>query len=67
MGMLRDALIENDIEVSRSDPPAKKLAQALDMMETGIRLKRAVLAHTLKQATEQQLNEALIRWLWSNG
>lgn len=65
--MMRDALTENDVEVSRVYPPAKKLAQALDMMETGIRLKRAALAHTLKQATEQQLDEALSRWLWSNG
>ena len=30
-----DALDEDDLQVSRRDAPAKKLAQALDMMETG--------------------------------
>ncbi len=64
--MLKQSLVEHDLEISQSDSPAKKLAQALSMMETGIRLKRAVLAHTHKQATSQDLDEALIRWLCSD-
>lgn len=65
--MWNDPLVENDLEVSRRDAPATKLAQALDMMETGIRLKRAVLAHSQKQATTQQLDEMMTRWLCSDG
>ena len=65
--MLTDPLLENDIEVSRRDAPTKKLAQALDLMETGIRLKRAVLGHAQKEASSQQLDEALLRWLCSDG
>lgn len=62
-----DALDEDDLQVSRRDAPAKKLAQALDMMETGIRLKRAALAHAHPEATAEELNRAMLRWLCADG
>lgn len=65
--MSQDPLAVNDLEVSRRDPPALKLAQALDMMETGIRLKRAVFASAQKQATSQQLDELMKDWLFADG
>ncbi len=61
--MSSDPLLQHDLEVSQSDPPEKKLAQALDLMESGIRLKRAALAHSQKDATQEQLDEMLKRWL----
>lgn len=64
--MLSDPLAEHDLETSRSQTPATKLAQALDMMEAGLRLKRAALAHAQKDATRQQLDELMKRWLCSS-
>ena len=66
-GVLSDPLRENDVEVSRAQAPAQKLAQALDMMEAGLRLKRAALAHSHQQASAQQLDELMKRWLCSDG
>ena len=62
-----DPFREHDVEVSRRDSPAKKLAQALEMMESGFRLKRAALRHLRKDATSQELEEAMTRWLCSDG
>lgn len=65
--MLGDPLIEDDLRANRGTPPAKKLAQALEMMDMGIRLKRAALQHTQKQATKEQLDEMVNTWLCSEG
>lgn len=51
--MLSDPLAENDL-ASRNETPARKLAQALDLMEAGLRLKRAALAHAQKDATSHR-------------
>jgi len=58
-----DLLLENDIETSRAASPEEKLAQAVELMETGIRLKRAALRHALPEATELEIDGALERWL----
>ncbi len=62
-----DALIADDLETSRQTPPAEKLAQALDMAEAGIQLKRAALRLALPDSTEQDVDAALERWLLADG
>jgi hypothetical protein len=61
-----DPLVEHDVEIARRTPPAQKLAQALELMATGIGLKRAALRHTAPEATEREIDEALVRWLTGN-
>ena len=63
MTSVSDPLVEHDIEVARRDPPAVKLAQAMEMMESGLRLKRAALRHVNKNASDQELDQALLHWL----
>lgn len=58
-----DALTADDLETSRRTPPEEKLAQVFDMADAGIRLKRAALRHALPDATEQDVDAALERWL----
>lgn len=62
-----DPLVAHDLEVSRLEAPEQKLAQALDMMESGLRLKRAAIQHLRKGATSEQVEEALVRWLCAGG
>ena len=66
-GILSDPLVEDDLRSNQATPPATKLAQALEMMEMGIRLKRAALVHTEKHATQEQLDEMMNRWLCADG
>jgi hypothetical protein len=61
-----DALTADDVETSRQTAPAEKLAQALEMAEAGIRLKRAGLRSALPDATEEDVDAALERWLLSD-
>jgi hypothetical protein len=58
-----DPLLENDLEVARRTPPAEKLAQAIELMEAGLRLKREVLKRALPDASESELDVAFERWL----
>ena len=58
-----DVLTADDIETSRTTPPEEKLAQALDLAEAGIRLKRAALRHALPNSSEDDVDIALERWL----
>ncbi len=58
-----DVLTADDVQTSRQTPPAEKLAQALEMAEAGVRLKRAALRHALPALTEQEVDAALERWL----
>jgi hypothetical protein len=61
-----DALQESDIEIARTTPPAEKLRQALQMVETGIRLKRTGLRVRHPSATPEQIEEMVQRWLESD-
>ena len=61
-----DRLLQDDIETSRATSPEQKLAQAIELMETGIRLKRAALRRALPEASETEIDEALERWLTSD-
>ena len=43
--------------------PAEKLAQALELMETGIRLKRAALRNQRPLDSDEEIEKALAEWL----
>ncbi len=62
-----DPLTQHDIALSQQVPPAAKLAQALELMETGIRLKRAALRVLHPEATAGEIDQALERWLLDDG
>lgn len=62
-----DALTADDLETSRRTPPEEKLAQVFDMVDAGIRLKRAALRHASPNAAEQEIDAALERWLMADG
>ena len=62
-----DPLWAHDLEVSRRDSPADKLAQALELMESGIDLKRAALRQLRGSLTEKQLADELTQWLCADG
>ena len=40
---------------------------AFDMVDAGIRLKRAALRHALPNSTEEDVDAALERWLLADG
>ena len=61
-----DPLIQDDIETSRASSPQEKLEQAFELMETGIRLKRAALRQALPTLSEAEVDEALERWLFAD-
>jgi hypothetical protein len=58
-----DPLLENDVQLSQATPPGEKLAQALDLMAAGIRLKRAALRNAEPQASEAEIERAVELWL----
>jgi hypothetical protein len=62
-----DPLLQDDIERSRTTSPEEKLAQALEMMATGIRLKRAALRAAQPGLSEHDLDDQLERWLATDG
>jgi hypothetical protein len=64
---LMDVLTADDVQTSRQTPSAEKLAQALEMAEAGVRLKRAALRHASPASTEQEVDAALERWLLADG
>jgi len=61
-----DALRQRDISASRALSPEEKLGQALELMTAGIELKRANLARSLPDASDQELADALAAWLASD-
>ena len=58
-----DLLSDDDIERARATAPGQKLAQALEMMETGIRLKRAALCLQHPEASVEEIERLLRLWL----
>jgi len=57
--MRMDVLTSDDLETRRRTPPEEKLAQAFEMADAGIRLKRAALRHPAPNATETDVDAAL--------
>jgi hypothetical protein len=62
-----DPLLKDDIHRSQTTDPAEKLAQALEMMATGIRLKRAGLRAAQPGASEREIDAQLRSWLAADG
>jgi hypothetical protein len=62
-----DAMLAGDRELAAQVSPAEKLAQALEMMRAGIRLKRASLRHRFPAASETEIENMLMAWLAQDG
>jgi hypothetical protein len=58
-----DPLVAHDIELSQRTPPAEKLAQGLQLMELGLRLKRDSLRRAHPEASEAEIQRAFDAWL----
>lgn len=58
-----DALRKDDIERAKRTSEAEKLSLALDLMETGIQLKRDALANRFPNETKEQIDKRLRSWL----
>jgi Rv0078B-related antitoxin len=61
-----DPLRRHEIEEARRKSPGEKLAEALEMMATGIRLKRAGLKLQHPTASEEEIDRMLQAWLESD-
>lgn len=62
-----DAIERDDLRWSLETPPGEKIAVALKMMRTGIRLKRSALAAEHPGASEAEVDALLQAWLESDG
>ncbi|MBZ0119055.1 MAG: hypothetical protein K8H88_18815 [Sandaracinaceae bacterium] len=58
-----DPLREDDVRQMRETPPEEKARQALEMMQTGIRLKRAALRARHPLASDGEIEAMLQAWL----
>lgn len=58
-----DALEAHDRELANELTPSAKLAQALEMMRTGIRLERSALRRQYPEADEADIDRRLAAWL----
>lgn len=58
-----DALEQGDIHIARTTDPGEKLAQALRMMATGLRMKRAGLVREFPDASEDEIERRFVAWL----
>lgn len=62
-----DALQAHDRAEALRLKPAEKLMQALEVMRTGIRLKRSALHRQFPKADEAEIDRRLAEWLRSDG
>jgi hypothetical protein len=58
-----DALRRDDIERARTTSLEEKARQTLEMMRTGVRLKRAGLRARFPSATPEEIEAMVQRWL----
>ena len=58
-----DALERDDIDRSRRTPPGVKLAQAIEMMAAGYRLRRAKLEQEHPDASAEERERMFTDWL----
>ncbi|HKQ69729.1 MAG TPA: hypothetical protein VJT73_10340 [Polyangiaceae bacterium] len=58
-----DALDVSDRELARSLTPGEKLAQAIEMMIVGVRLKRSSLERQFPDAGQREIDRMLTVWL----
>jgi Rv0078B-related antitoxin len=61
--VLMDALLAHDREEARQLTPAEKLAQALEVMRSGVRLKRLTLCRQYPEAGDAEIDRKLADWL----
>ena len=61
-----DALQRHDIETARATDPGVKIAQALELMSMGLRMKRAALAREFPDASDEEIEEKFVAWLLEN-
>ncbi len=61
--VLVDALDAHDRDQAQKLTPAEKLEQALEVMRTGIRLKRLTLRRQCPEADEAEIDRRLAQWL----
>jgi hypothetical protein len=59
-------LLEADLVIERSLTPAQKLAQALEVMNAGLRLKKQVLRRENPGASDDDLERIYLAWLFSD-
>jgi len=62
-----DPLRHDDLERARRTPPEERAMQALELMRTGIRLKRIALRERFPEASEAEIEQRLRRWLARDG
>jgi hypothetical protein len=62
-----NALERNDIQLAQQMDPGEKLAQALELMAVGFRLKRAVLRDRRPGASEAEIQSEFEQWLIADG
>ena len=65
-GLVMDALETSDLELALRLTPEEKLLQALEMMQTGFRWKRATLRAAHPAASEAEIDIALEQWICSD-
>jgi len=58
-----DVLRRDDLERARAATPSERLRQALQLMDDGIRIKRAALRTRFPEASDAAIEERLQRWL----
>jgi len=58
-----DPLREQDIVASQRERPEVKFRQAIEMMATGLKLKRAALRQQNPQASEEEIQQLFEQWL----
>jgi len=58
-----DALQAHDHEEASQLTPAEKLGQALEIMRTGIRVKRQTLSRQYPDADDPEIERRLTQWL----
>jgi hypothetical protein len=58
-----DPLRRDDLERARHTPIEERGRQALELMRTGIRLRRIALRTRFPEASEEEIEERLRRWL----
>jgi hypothetical protein len=62
-----DPLRRDDLERARRTPPEVRAAQAFEAMRTGIRLRRTALRALHPDASEEEIEALLRRWLARDG
>jgi hypothetical protein len=62
-----DVLRRDDIELARRTPAGERARQALEMMRTGFRLKRAALRAHHRDESEEQIDARFRLWLERDG